>query len=635
MVAPDSMKWRSNVVKPPVLMNATTVLVFMLVMCCAPIPGVLAQPSYDFGECAPRSAAQYDPGPIVSRLITMRDGVRIAVDVILPKGLLANQRVPAVLTLTRYWRAREDDGPSEFQRFWVSHGYAIVSADVRGTGASFGGWRYSRSIQEIRDYGEIIAWVGSQPWSNGRTGITGTSYGANAAELALINDSRGLKAVIPRHSDFDVYNHVYFPGGILNFHFSENWSDTVRKMDLNIKLGRPGGTLRGVRPVDGDLGGDLLLAAIKEHTNNPPIFAGLKEIIFRDDRPAVWGASMEDWTAFTHRAEIERSNVPMMVWGSWLDAGTADGALLRFLTFKNPQRVVIGPWSHGGRFHSSPFLPRDTANNPELQVQWLEDLCFFDRHLKYPDARPAEREVIYYTMNEERWKRTRVWPPAGSSKARWYLASESNLSPVAPQAESEVDHYAVDFEATTGTANRWQTQFGGGDVFYPDRAEADRRLLVYTSLPLRADLEITGHPIVKLFIKSTATDGAFFVYLEDVDPTGRVTYITEGELRALHRKVSRAAAPYRSPAPYHTFHRRDASPLTPGEMNELHFGLLPVSVLVKRGHRLRVAIGGGDKDTFVRIPSEGTPTITVGRNRQFASYVELPVIQLRRGGRKR
>ncbi len=596
-------------------------------LCFSLMRGVLAQESYQFGECAQRSAALYESGPVGSAFITMRDGVKIAVDVILPKGLATGHRVPTILTLTRYWRAREGDGPSELQRFWVSHGYAIVSADVRGTGASFGGWRYSRSRQEVTDYGEIIAWIIAQPWSNGRTGITGTSYGANAAELAMINNSPGLKAVIPRHSDFDVYNHVYLPGGILNFHFSENWSDAVRKMDLNVKLGRVGGTLRGVRPVDGDSDGESLTAAIRDHTNNPPIFTGLKEIVFRDDRPAVWGASMEDWTAFTYQAEIERSKIPMMVWGSWMDAGTADGALLRFLTFKNPQRVIIGPWSHGGRFHSSPFLPNDTPNTPELQVQWLEDLCFFDRHLKNPDARPAQREVIYYTMNEERWKRTPVWPPAGSSRARWYLATERSLSLVSPKAGSEVDQYTVDFAATTGMANRWQTQFGGGDVVYPDRAEADRRLLVYTSLPLDADLEITGHPTVKLFIASTATDGAFFVYLEDVDPSGRVTYITEGELRGLHRKVSARAAPYRSPTPYRTFHRQDGSPLTPGEMTVLHFGLLPVSVLIKRGHRLRVAIGGADKDTFERIPAEGTPTISVGRNRRFASYIELPIVR--------
>jgi hypothetical protein len=51
-------------------------------------------------------------------------------------------------------------------------------------------------------------------------------------------------------------------------------------------------------------------------------------------------------------------------------------------------------------------------------------------------------------------------------------------------------------------------------------------------------VEITGHPVVTLYVTSTAKDGAFYVYLEDVDENGKVTYVTEGQLRPLHRKVS-------------------------------------------------------------------------------------------------
>ena len=68
-------------------------------------------------------------------------------------------------------------------------------------------------------------------------------------------------------------------------------------------------------------------------------------------------------------------------------------------------------------------------------------------------------------------------------------------------------------------------------------------------------------------------------------------------------------------------------PLVPGEIAELRFGLLPVSVLVRRGHRLRVAIAGHDKDTFERIPADGDPTITVQRNAVYSSHIDLPVIR--------
>jgi uncharacterized protein len=91
-----------------------------------------------------------------------------------------------------------------------------------------------------------------------------------------------------------------------------------------------------------------------------------------------------------------------------------------------------------------------------------------------------------------------------------------------------------------------------------DRTEMDRRLLTYTSAPLERDIEITGHPVVTLQASTSADDGAFFVYLEDVDPGGHVTYITDGQMRPMHRKVSTEKPPYTIQVPYHSLNRKDA-----------------------------------------------------------------------------
>jgi putative CocE/NonD family hydrolase len=116
------------------------------------------------------------------------------------------------------------------------------------------------------------------------------------------------------------------------------------------------------------------------------------------------------------------------------------------------------------------------------------------------------------------------------------------------------------------------------------------------------------------------------VYLEDVDESGRVTYVIEGQLRVIHRKVSDDMPPYKLPIPHHSFKREDGMPLTPGEITEITFGLHPTSVLIKKGHRIRVAIAGHDKDTFARIPEKGVPTLTISRNSEYASHIDLPVI---------
>jgi uncharacterized protein len=132
--------------------------------------------------------------------------------------------------------------------------------------------------------------------------------------------------------------------------------------------------------------------------------------------------------------------------------------------------------------------------------------------------------------------------------------------------------------------------------------------------------------VVTLFVTSTATDGAFYAYLEDVDPDGRVIYLTEGQLRAIHRRVCDREPPLKLFVPHHSFLREDAMPLVPGEVAELRFGLLPVSALVRKGHRLRLAIAGHDKGTFARIPTQGQPTITVRRSLHHTSHIDIPVI---------
>ena len=74
-------------------------------------------------------------------------------------------------------------------------------------------------------------------------------------------------------------------------------------------------------------------------------------------------------------------------------------------------------------------------------------------------------------------------------------------------------------------------------------------------------------------------------------------------------------------------HERDAASLTPGAMTELRFGLFPVSAQFKKGHRIRIALAGADKDTFGRIPSEGAVTWKVSRTGGAPSYIDLPIIE--------
>ena len=124
---------------------------------------------------------------------------------------------------------------------------------------------------------------------------------------------------------------------------------------------------------------------------------------------------------------------------------------------------------------------------------------------------------------------------------------------------------------------------------------------------------------------STHDDGAFFAYLEAVAPDGKVTYVTEGMLRGRHRKVSTAEPPYRTFGPVHAFTRADAMPLVPGEVAEVPFELFATSVRLRKGDRIRLALGGADRSMFALYPPAATPTWTVHRHSAAPSWLELPM----------
>lgn len=103
-------------------------------------------------------------------------------------------------------------------------------------------------------------------------------------------------------------------------------------------------------------------------------------------------------------------------------------------------------------------------------------------------------------------------------------------------------------------------------------------------------------------------------------------YADEGIFRVIDRKeVDPKTLPYEPMGPAHSFLRKDAEPLTPGEPATIRFARCPTSVLLHKRHRIRIALAGADASLYDRYPAEGTPTWTVYREAQRASFIELPV----------
>jgi uncharacterized protein len=615
------------------------------------------------------------PEQRTSLYVTMRDGVRIAVDVHLPAALAPRARVPAIVRQTRYFRGIEFrapwdelpidwlfDHPAHTRRRFLERGYAWVDVCARGSGASFGSRPCPWSPDEVTDGTDVIDFIVAQPWSNGRVGSTGVSYDGTCADFLLANAHPAVRAIAPRFSLFDVYPDVAFPGGIHLTWFTEQWSRFNRELDdnrLDLAFARMAelqlqalGTLEhkswiatlagarqkklaawalrrlatGVRPADNDRDGALLAAAIAAHRENFDVHAGALDITYRDDAgvsPAYPDESIDLFSPHRYLDRLRRSGAAILGMSGWLDGGYQHSAIKRFRTVNNPgSRLILGPWDHGGLHDISPFsLHFETAYDQDEEL-----IRFFDHHLR-DELGDGEPRVRYFTIGEEAWKSANAWPPPGVETERWYFDANGTLTPEQPSRTGS-DQYRVDSGVGTGRRARWTSLLGLlPPAGYADRAAVDRRLLVYRSAPLRDALEVTGHPLLVLAARFDASDAHVFCYLEDEAPDGRVTYVTEGQLRALHRKLSRERAPYDSPAPYRSFCAADAAPLARGEVEELVFDLLPISWLFRQGHRLRVALAGADVDHFASLAP--VPTWSVERGGRAGSCLELPVMKRR------
>lgn len=568
--------------------------------------------------------------------VTMRDGVKIAVDVLLPKRALLGEKVPTIVLFTRYWRAYAYNGtpphPPAFDEneAYLEGGFAVCLVDVRGSGASFGTRLTEYPPEEVEDYGQVMDWLAEQSFSNGKVFTTGISYAGNTAELATISPNSSHAGTVARYTDFDWYLHIVFPGGLRNIAFGPDWGAFTEMLDSNrpdgFAMTMPAGTPipRGVKPVDEDRDGKLLAAAVKDHATNGNLAEVLDRVEFKDDVSRLEPGKEKSSNICDFTDAFRKTETPMWQWASWMDSGTAMGALSRYMTWPDaPLRVRIDAGTHGNVLNADPFADvpagKPVPPFPE-QINQIQE--FFQRA---PGENPFERRIDYLTLGANIWQRSDVWPPRDVKPTRFYLAADHALSDAAPTTGRGADEYVVNYEHGTGRQTRWTTSMGGSPVVYKKREEAGHLMQCYFTEPMARDMELTGTPLADLWITSTHTDGAFIVYLEDVAPNGKVTYLTEGHLRAIHRRELEGPAPFERFGPYRSFCRDDAMPLVPGEVARLRFPVLPISVVIRTGHRIRVGLAGADKDSFARLPATGVPTVTFLRNKAHASSIILPL----------
>ncbi|MHA1831808.1 MAG: CocE/NonD family hydrolase, partial [Candidatus Helarchaeota archaeon] len=497
---------------------------------------------------------------------------------------------------------------------------------------------YPFSDKEILDGKDIMDWIVSQEWSDGNIFTYGNSYSGVLSELMASLNHPSHKGIVANHCPWDFYLHAVFPGGCFNKAFIELWSvlgktlDQTKGKNLGIIkkfdkwLGRIAPlAIKSVKPVDSEIKSDYNLDKIANiHRQNKYPIDYFEKVETKDDNVDDEGHTIESISTYSKKEKIEKSRIPIYSWSSWQDSTTADMIIHRFINFSNPQIAIIGDWCHRAKSKANPFYSHKKPAIPKMSDQ-IKDWAYF--YLKCINNKDDIKKVLYYfTMGENKWKSTDTWQFKNQKMEPWYLNNNFSLTKFPPTYESGHDKYKINFDSTTGKRNRWYTLLSL-PIKYTKRKYEDKKLLCYTTAPIEQDLEITGYPIVKLFLKSTHSDGMIHVHLEFINNKGKIKWITDGQLRLIFHKISKDKPPYKTIIPYHSYLRKDISPLEPNKITEITFALYPTSILLKKGHRIRIAIGGADKDTFTRYPLKYNPTITIERNKNYQSLILLPIIK--------
>ena len=345
-------------------------------------------------------------GMVIERdvAVAMRDGIKIYIDVFRPAD---EKSVPPLIAWGPYGKHGHTNYHEVFPNcgvkpetqsryaafeapdpgYWVPQGYAVINVDIRGTWYSQGHATYL-SPEEAEDYYDLIEWAGTQPWSNGKVGLSGVSYLTSSQwRVAALNPPH-LAAINPYEGWTDTYREVVRHGGIPETYF---WPYL------------PGRWGRSTTRVED------LLTEVKEH----PFF------------DAFWASKAADFSTI---------NVPAYVVASWTDQGLhTRGTLEGFKKIASRDKWLE---VHGRKKWAYFYEPENVRRQQE----------FFDSYLKgiptsvtqWPKVRLEARERFYVGA----MKPENEWPISRTQYTKLYL--DVKTGSLKRQAVPEEQSYSYD-----------------------------------------------------------------------------------------------------------------------------------------------------------------------------------------------
>ena len=562
------------------------------------------------------------PGAIqvtVDRQVEMRDGLCLSTDVYLPRpsGDPGTAKFSCVLIRTPYNNASAVN--IRKARSLADAGYACVLQDVRGRWDSDGSW--DPFVAEAEDGYDTQTWIGEQPWSNGRIGMSGRSYLGSVQWLSAPLRNPNVVCLAPQSICVDYLTGLVRPGGAFQLGVLCNWGlRVVGRSSQDIDFDNWTEICR-VLPI-ADIAGR----------------AG-RHMDFWDRWMDLPGGDPY-WAAIDTRPHWDQITVPALIFGGWYDL-YASQAFDQFNGMRlhggseeaRQSRLIMGPWPHhlGSDLSTAPRTGDiDFGTGSVVNVDAVER-AWFDQWLK-PDGTPAldGPPLRLFVMGVNRWQDEHEWPLARTHWQRWHLHSRGEANSVRGDGELRLDEPAEQSQDTFVYDPEFPVQtVGGANCCSPNiepwgpydqrPVESRNDVLVYTSPVLDEDLEVIGPIVLRLFAATDGPDTDWTAKLVDVAPSGYAMNLCDGIVRARYRSG-----------------QHEARMLTPGRVEGYDIEVGVTANVFRRGHRIRLEVSSSNFPRFDRNLNTGKDLardseIRVAQQQVFhdpsyPSHVLLPVI---------
>jgi len=516
------------------------------------------------------------------------DGELLYIEVVRPK---AAGRFPVILESSPYHGTLADrdgtrifpgpkdadDNPIGLTGYFAPRGYAVVMMDLRGTGRSQGCLDHLGD-KDGRDLEQVVEWAASEPWSNGRVGMTGHSYVGSTPSVAAAQNPTGLKTIVPSAGLASMYHHQ-FQAGVPYFLQWAGVQWTYEYLTVARKLPPVGRDPVNNADTGDDFGNNM------EETgcgaDNSALVAGEDQF---SGRYADWHLE-RDWNSGATDADI-----PVFAVHGINDNAARVGALEWFFERRNPQdKLWLGQWDHG-----SPCCPTHRG------IQWTYALhAWFDKQLAQRKVNTGPPMELFLADDQSfsavrTGARTEIltgntWPVADSDLT-FFPDAEGGMSQTQPAADGS--------QSFTGTPEGF-SEFLNSDPTWETGVS-------FATEPFEQDVVMAGIPTMELVASVTAPRVHLIANLLDEDAEGKRRRISQF---AINPELRNGIA--------------TETPVVPGERYTLEPPGFAMAHHLRAGHRLVLQVTTSDPDKAPLFAEDPNVSVFTGPD---GTNVTVPVV---------